>query len=166
MVFDRFKARTEYFRNSPSLQRMPGSQREWVDFMQELSSVIHEGRSGTFTPTFTGFSSDPAGGKVYWAQSGSIVTLAFETQSSGTSNLTTFGISNLPDDLGPNVSQVCPIVGLIDNNVKSWGAAVVYNGTIAFGYEGTESASWTNSGTKGLDMSQGAALSITYNLVL
>ena len=160
------QSRTDYVRNNPVLQRIPDSQRFWTDYMQEINRVIHEGRSGTFTPTFTGFSTDPAGGKVYWKQSGALVTLIFEALGQGTSDTTSFTISNLPEDLQPDAAQVCAVVGLIDNGVESWGSAIVSGDSVTFVYQGVNNAtSWTGSGSKGFVTAVGASMSITYNVV-
>lgn len=117
--------------------------------------------TGTFTPTFTGFASSPTG-VVSWRKTGNVVTLIFNSTDNGTSNATTFALTNLPAALQPVYQQYVPIAGLADNGATLTGAslAVISGGaTITFSKDLSGTA-WTASGNKGfVDNS-----SITYSL--
>ena len=154
--------RFNVLRDNPATQRMPTTQREWSDFIQELDHVINYGKSGSFTPTFSGFSVDPTDPIVYWNKVGPIVTMSFTNTLPGTSNSVVFTITNLPEQLRPSSWQHCIMAGLVDNGTESWGVAdVLDSATITFNYEET-SASWTNSGSKGF-ASGGTLPTIMYN---
>ena len=155
--------RFNLLRDNPATQRMPTTQREWSDFIQELDHNINYGKSGSFTPTFgSGFSSDPIDAVVYWNKVGPIVTMSFINSVTGTSNGVTFTITNLPEQLRPSSWQHCIMTGLVDNGVESWGCADVLDSpTITFNYEET-GANWTGSGGKGF-ATGGPLPTIMYN---
>ena len=141
----------------PAIQRMPETQREWMDFVKNLD-VHLSGKLGAFTPTFgTGFSADPSDPIVYWKKVGSLVIMGFNNSSDGTSNGTAFTILAIPEKLRPvsgasgNAVQFSvPMSGLVDNGTESWGSATISStGNIVFSYQGTVANSWTGTGDKG-----------------
>ncbi len=122
--------------------------------------------TGTFTATLTGFSSDPSTPTVRWSVEGSLVTLVFAF-ATGTSDATTWTITNLPAELTPTIGQVVPITGLHDNNADTAAAGVVLisGTTLTFGLDGTDAntgGGFTGSNAKGF--SAGTS-SITYSLM-
>ena len=135
-------------------QRQPTTQREWNAFLQSLDIYLL-GETDAFTPTFTGFSSDPVAAVVYWKKVGSLVHLGFTNASRGTSDTNVFAITNLPERIQPTslgVDVTVPIIGIVDNGVESWGTAnVTSNGIINFGFETTSATSWLGSGSKGFN---------------
>jgi hypothetical protein len=108
--------------------------------------------SGTFTPTWTGFSAAPAG-TVSYTRVGRICTLQFALPQ-GTSNATTMTITNVPAVIRPGTSPQARIPCLvIDNNIVTLGAFGfgVTSGTMVFYIGSTPSSSgFTSPGTKGL----------------
>ena len=121
--------------------------------------------TGSFTPTITGFSSDPSTPVTNWSIDGStiFIRVGFTT---GTSNATTFTISNLPADLTPSLAQIVPIIGLHDNTADTAAAGVVLisGTTLTFGLDGTDVAGggFTASGAKGF---ASASVSFSYSLM-
>ena len=151
------------------VQRMPTTQREWNDFIQNLD-VFLQGETDAFTPTFgTGFSTDPVNAAVYWKKVGTIVIMSFANSAVGTSDTTSFSITGIPARLQPissgsPVQFSVPIVGLVDNDVESWGSVIVTNaGTIVFGFEDTQATTWTGSGGKGFNASGSTYPTIIYD---
>ena len=119
--------------------------------------------SGSWAPTWFGFSSDPAG-SVYWSKSGSIITMKFPN-STGTSNSTSFAILDVPSAIRPSTDQYYPIAALKDNastltTISS--VSITAAGTMAFSADtpGT-AASWTGSGPKGFGTTTSA---ISYSI--
>jgi len=153
---------------NPSLQRMPTTQRQWIDFIKELDTHL-AGETDAFTPTWTGFSSDPSGGVVYWKKVGTLVVMSFSISAVGTSNATTFSITGIPTAVTPisggtAVQIVVPIVGVVDNGTESWGTAAVNSSSIInFGFKDTDFTSWTNSGNKGFNTSASTKATIMYD---
>lgn len=153
---------------NPSIQRRPGTQRQWNGFIQELDKRLN-GEQGAFTPIWTGFSSDPSNGICYWKKTGALVLLSMTMGGRGTSDATTFSITGIPTIIRPAsggtaVQYLLPIVGLVDNNIESWGTANVTSaGVVNFGYEGSAQTTWTASGSKGFDTSSSTRLTIIYD---
>ena len=81
--------------NNPGIQTYPSNQQAWHDYLQEYNKVV----TGNFTPTFVGFSADPSSPTVYWIREGNWITLRFSF-TTGTSNDTSFAITNFPGFLG------------------------------------------------------------------
>jgi hypothetical protein len=120
--------------------------------------------SGSFTPTFGGFSADPVGtNTVIWMKQNGIVYVDIEF-TTGTSNATSFTITNWPSaiqrtDAGSPL--IMPLPNLVDNGVTSWGTIQVTNSaTVIFKYEG---GLWTASGAKGV-YSSGGFVTFSYPL--
>lgn len=128
--------------------------RAWIK--KTGASVI----KGSFTPTWTGFSSGPSGVVNYVKSASSsgdcgIVTLQFQGSHSGTSNSTSLSFTGLPTNLYPDVGSsdqmVVPVVGMKDNGVLLDYPCLVtinYTGTVTFS-KTNSSANWTSSGSKG-----------------
>lgn len=143
--------------DNPILQRFPTNQREWVQYQNEANKI----ESGSWTPAFVGFSADPSG-TCYWERFGNIVLLrlAFTT---GTSNDTTFQITNLPAFLTAPNTWTIPLGGFVDggSNVATLGGATISAPgatTITFGL-GTSyyGGGFTASSTKGFSSASGTA---------
>lgn len=156
---------TKFYRDNPRIQTAPFSQWQWNDFTQELGKIMFE-RKGSFTPTWSGFSSDPVGGIVSWGIAGSTATLHISVSANGTSNATNFSITNLPDILSPNQTQAVAVNTLLDNGTNGWGNAIIEGSIIRFCFQETDSSSWTGSGSKGFGNASSVPTSITYNLTL
>ena len=136
--------------HNPNITRMPTTQREWNTFIQELNKWV-KNETGSFDPTFTGFSSGPTAASVWWHRYGQLVYLQFEF-TTGTSDATGFTITNLPDNITPRDTQRCLIWELVDgsstiSNVQT--VDVKSDGTIAF-YSAIPDNAWTASGGKGI----------------
>ena len=158
----------EYLKNSflqsnANITRMPTTQGEWNTFIQELAKWI-KNETGIFTPTFTGFSSDPSTPICVWQRYGQIVQLEF-VFTTGTSNATSFIITNLPTVITPKVNVIQPISGLHDNTADIANAQVEISsgGTIAFYSDGHETG-WTAAGAKGFSSSDTSEKSVIYLL--
>lgn len=90
--------------------------------------------TGSFVPTFTGFSTDPASPTIRWTISGNQVTLYLDF-SNGTSNATTFTITNVPAAIRPSRTHILYVGGATDNGANIDGCTLFINttGTITFG---------------------------------
>lgn len=118
----------------------------WVQFNQSNIGVI----SGSFAPTWFGFSVNPVGNLSYY-KIGSMVVLYTTAGLLGTSNSTSMEITNCPSEIYP--SGLAAPVFLTDNGAVAAGM-VGRNGlsTLQFS-KGTAPPSltgFTNSGSKGL----------------
>ena len=113
--------------------------------------------SGTFTPTYTGFSSNPTM-TCQWRRAGNIVALTFAVSGTGTgtSNTTGFTLGNLPASITPNTTQNV----LVDSTVMSDnGSGLAATAKVDVLLTATSSsmtfrlnnslAGWTASSTKG-----------------
>lgn len=137
-----------------SITRMPKDERQWSYFVRELNKWI-KNEVGSFDPTFSGFSAGPGqlssqGPSVLWHRYGQIVTLSFYFDN-GTSNATSFTITNLPDNITPTYPQTCQIGNLQDNGTEITAPCEVHisqAGVITF-YPDNQSGAWTGTGTKG-----------------
>jgi len=143
--------------DNPRIQRMPTNQRDWTHYQNEIHRIL----AGSFTPTFVGFSSDPSSPTVFWSIDGSIITLrlAFTT---GTSDTTTFQITNLPNFLSVPQAQIVLIGGFTDNSINTaeFGSAIIGttdSGQLTFGLGGDNinGGGFTASGTKGFQSATG-----------
>ncbi len=158
----------EYLKNSflqsnVNITRYPEGQREWNTFIQELAKWI-KNETGIFVPTFTGFSSDPSTPTCVYQRYGQIVQLEF-VFTTGTSNLNSFIITNLPATITPKVNVIQPISGLVDSgaNLVNSQVEVSSGGTVAFYKDGHEGG-WTGSGDKGFSSSDTSEKSVIYLL--
>jgi hypothetical protein len=107
---------------------------------------------GSFTPTYTGFSSAPPG-NITWVKMGNIAILTLPN-STGNSNANTYSFSNLPASITPSTNNSAgAIIGMQDNGAPlsvTSGFRVQTNGTVRFTPSPTINfTAWTSSGTKG-----------------
>lgn len=130
-----------------------------------LNPSADVGTSGFFSATATGVSG--GGSKtVYYAKSGSMVTLSFQA-SSDTSSATSFTYTGLPAALQPTRNQYLAVPDgcLLDNGAlllassASAGSAAVIGSVITFSKNGAPSG-WTGTGSKGF----GNSFSVSYLL--
>lgn len=82
----------------------------------------------TFTPTWTGFSADPSGDLSY-IDFGAYVMLWTSAALTGTSNATTFTISNLPSAIEPTSGFMILPCRVVNSNVIYAGSASLQAGT-------------------------------------
>lgn len=130
------------------------------DLQLEMSAVETELLTvGTWVPTFTGFSSDPASGLYRYVLRGPVCTMFIRQPNSGTSNATTFTIT-LPFTARTITNMAWYAGGrVMDNGVipANPGMAVIDSaGTTAALFTDFAGTAWTNSGNKriiGLQMS-------------
>jgi len=120
--------------------------------------------SGSFNPSWTGFSVAPTG-SILWTKIGNLVTMAFSINGTGTSNSTSMTITNLPANLQPSTGGGARVpVWVIDNNNTALGSVSFgLSGNITFGI-GTappNGSGFTNTGVKGF----GFGASFTYPLI-
>ena len=80
--------------------------------------------TGSFVPVFTGFSVDPSTPVIRWTISGNLVCL-FLDFSNGTSNATTFTITNLPVNLRPDEFHVLYLGLAVDNAANIDGCSCI-----------------------------------------
>lgn len=123
---------------------------------------------GSFNATFAGFSAGPGTVTVFWQRVGNKVTLSIP-QFSGTSNSTSFSMTNLPAVIQPARSILIPHImnqnNSVDNSddcqVQLTAASAVVNFYKAFVGSG-----WTAANNKGLGLSTftGNYQQITYLL--
>jgi len=121
--------------------------------------------SGTFTATYSGFSSVPGVNTWLWRKSGNAVTIIVPSVGTGTSNAGSFTLTGLPSSLWPAYQQQFAVAGLMDNGTDTMGViAVGTGGTITLNkITSGVIGSWTSSGAKGTDTSW-ASQSFTYAL--
>ncbi len=124
-------------------------------FLLISSGIAPSVVSGSFTPTWTGFSSDPTG-DIFYQKIGALVILQCDaTGMTGTSDATDMSITNLPAILRPQTaSEARGVCMVTDNGAQAVGAFSfgVGAGTMKF-WKGTappDAAGFTNSGSKGL----------------
>ena len=148
-------------RNS-GIIRMPTSQREWSAYIVELNKWI-ENHEASFTPTFTGFSSDPSSALVNYVRFGPMVNvrLSFLT---GTSDATTWTITNIPNEISPDTAQIVWIFGAHDGGSDSTDPIAIQisstEWTFGLGVGNETGGGWTGSSAKGL---QNKNLSFCYS---
>ena len=122
---------------------------------------------GSFSAAYTGFSSDPTH-TVLWTRVGPQVTLMVDASSTGTSNATSFTITNLPAGIIPTEDQEVFCSGLIDDiGANLAGICTIDNsGVMTFnllevsGSNISTQGAFTNTGNKGI----GDNFQITYTL--
>jgi hypothetical protein len=139
-----------------TIRQIMADVRTFYDSTQTSLGTTATVSTGSFTVTYTGFSSAVTATATYRKQ-GRIVTLYIPT-ASGTSNATTFTITGL-------AAEVVPLQSV------TWPVTIQNSGTAAFGQISTGAStttltllptsgltSWTASGTKGLF----GSISLTY----
>jgi len=144
------KISKDFFLNSGVMQRFPVSQAEWNFFMQEWAQTQS---ASSFTPTLTGWSSGPSGAVVGWRREFNIIHAQYGAVSEGTSDTTTFIITNLPAEITPAANVWTTWAGLAtDNGVGgayySGTAKILTTGTIQL-YPGSDGTGWTAANAKG-----------------
>lgn len=159
-------ARAGKITSNPQIARKPETQEQWNRFVYELNKLVRNEVSG-FEPVLTGFSTDPTSPFCWYHRYGQIVYLEF-VFGLGTSNSTTFTLTNLPTALTPNVPQRCLVNGIMqDNSVdKLLGSSALIgaNGTIIFYPAANTNGTWTATNNKGFNMPSGQYASIMYML--
>ena len=105
--------------------------------------------AGTFTATFTGFSSPPSG-NLAWTKHGGLACLNSQSQM-GTSNATTFTITNIPVEIRPT-GLTGGYARLVNNgsNVAA-GTWTLSGGTMILENGHGSPSGWTASGSKGIN---------------
>lgn len=123
-------------------------------FLLISSGISASITSGSFVPSWLGFSVPPTG-PMFWQTAGRAVTLFVGAQGLGTSNANSMSIGNLPANLRPSTggsgSLVCTMV---DNGVASVGTLEFLGlSSIQFnkGTSPPSATGFTAAGTKGLD---------------
>lgn len=114
-----------------------------------VSQIVHMGEWKTWTPVFTGFSSDPPVNSARYTQIGKLV-IARVNMSNGTSNATTFTIT-LPISADGDVKQFFTLPVVTDNGVASTTPGLLKTRaglTIADVYRDSANLAWTASGSK------------------
>ena len=152
--------------SNPLLQKMPQNDRAWSRYQQEL----HKIESGTFVPTFGGFSSDPASPNVRWTRQGSIITLNFHF-TTGTSDDTVFTITNFPAQLVAQQAKPILMSGFHDNTAASTETgSVIIPGpgssilSFGLGADNFAGGGWTGAGTKGFQLGTGTDVMYSVNV--
>jgi hypothetical protein len=120
--------------------------------------------SGTFTPTWTGFTSAPSGVTMAWTKTGSHVTLYTQCSSCTSITGTTGGsstaiqITNIPSTIQPAHQQVGSIPVFTDGTLNQSGLwEMTTTGDLNFALI---SGTWTSASTKGV-----LAFTITYTVL-
>lgn len=116
---------------------------------------------GSFTPTWTGFSVDPAA-VVRYSIKGNLVTVMIDVSTAlGTSNATSFQMANVPAAIQPATTQHCFIAGAVDNNSNINGMTVEVQAATAAWLLTTTAArgTWTASSNKGFAEAEGYCFS-------
>lgn len=132
------------------------------------STWIGAGRfaeAGSFTPTWSGFSSDPAGDFTY-VKRGNHVWLK-PPVANGTSNATGLSVTNLPAAITPATgNKTVPMVGMVNNGAGVNGSVTINTSgnTLTFSNGAAGAAGWTGSGSKGFANSDGDEPVIHYPL--
>lgn len=122
-------------------------------FLLLSSGIAASVSSGTFAPSWSGFSAAPTG-NMAWQVTGRQVTLEW-LGTTGTSNATLMTIGNLPINLRPTTKSLLGMMPtvVIDNGSRVQGSVGHGSlGTVQFNMGSPLSGTgFTNSGTKGLD---------------
>lgn len=115
-------------------------------------NTLDDYQEGSFTATFSGFSTSPTA-TVYYVKTGKQITLSIGTPISATSNSTTKAITGLPSELWPaaNATVIC---GISDNGgaYKSGYAYISPGDGVLRVYNGIYTTLWTASGTAVIDV--------------
>lgn len=119
--------------------------------------------AGTFTPTYSGFSSAPVGDWSYFLRNNTVWVRAGGV--GGTSNANNFGVTGVPAAILPTaLDQAVPVANLIDNGADGWGSVIISASGYDFAFQDHDTASWTISGNKGFSSASGAQLVFSYRL--
>lgn len=142
-------ARTQRTHITGTLQR-PGARPENVELIGQGSPSVSK---GSFTPTFTGFSADPADALIYWSKVEETIVHILMNFGTGTSDATDFTITNWPAEIWTDRTILVPVGGLVDNGSEFAGGCLSLtkdNATAVF-YTDFGFSLWTGSGNKGLN---------------
>ena len=130
-----------------------------------IEKIVHDRTTGTWTPTWTGFSTAPTG-DLRWQIIGGvrgyvIVTADGGGNRLGTSNATAMSITGIPNAIRPNVTvqtnyfqgHSAGFGGQVSTaTVSSAGTITFYTGLISSGFFTESSANWFNdSNNKGIE---------------
>ena len=130
-----------------------------------IEKIVHDRTTGTWTPTWTGFSTAPTG-DLRWQIIGGvrgyvIVTADGGGNRLGTSNATAMSITGIPNSIRPNVTvqtnyfqgHSAGFGGQVSTaTVSSAGTITFYTGLISSGFFTESSANWLNdSNNKGIE---------------
>lgn len=125
------------------------------EFLLLASGIAPSVISGSFTPTWTGFSAPPTC-DIFYQRIGALCILQLDAlDTTGTSNATAMTITNLPSVLrpqsSPNARQPCVVIDNGADAVGAFGFSGVPASTIVFskGTAPPNPSGFTNSGTKG-----------------
>lgn len=115
-------------------------------------SVLMTPQSGTFTMTYTGFTSPPGLTATYYC-AGNMCTLVIPGSAVAASNATTFAGGTLPAGIVPSKTQFFQLPPLCEDNGVIGGFTCTVNidnsGNITF-QKNNSNSGWTNSGQKGV----------------
>ena len=141
--------------HNAGITKLPTTQQDWNTFIQELNKWI-KNETGSFDPTFTGFSENPAAGfdgegpSIWWHRYGQLVHMEF-IFGLGTSNSTSFTITGIPEIIRPRDDATYILTGMSDNSASLTNPQTVQvgaDGTLTF-YSSAFTGEWTASGNKG-----------------
>lgn len=133
--------------------------RQWATFVAQ-AGIQADSKVKTFTPTWSGFSADPAG-DISYLDFGKIVILFTSDALTGTSNADFMTITNLPESIRPPSGEARFVPAfLVDNGTSYDGRALVLSdGNVTFYLSvvsGTKISyslgGFTAASTKGLDL--------------
>lgn len=140
----------DFLPNADNTLNLGSTPLRWASFNGVASSLVIP-TSGSFTGTFTGFTTVVTG-TCQWAKAGNVVVLYFPV-AFGTSNATGFTMTGMPATIQP--ATLTQLARLPDSSVQNFGietgdvdAQIAPGGTITFIKAGNF-ANWTNSGQKG-----------------
>lgn len=105
---------------------------------------------GTFTITYTGFTSNPTA-TATWQLIGKQVTLLLPA-ASGTSNSTSFGATGVPAVIRPTTLQAFALGSLLNNGGEVTGPVGTISSSGTFTFASQAFGGFTASGTKGLNV--------------
>lgn len=125
------------------------------EFLLLASGIAPSIISGSFVPTWTGFSAAPTG-SIFYQRIGALCIVQMDAlDTTGTSNATSMTLTNLPSVLrpqsSPNARQPCVIVDNGADAAGAFGFSGIPASTIVF-YKGTappSASGFTGSGSKG-----------------
>lgn len=106
--------------------------------------------SGTYSGSFTGFTSDPQASTIRWARHGNIVTIsidAFSATSATTAILETSG--SMPSSIRPARTQACEVMCVSGGSKVASVVYIATNGNLTF-TTSAGSGSMSSSGAKGV----------------
>jgi len=104
--------------------------------------------TGNFTGSLTGCTTVPTGTLIYSVSNG-VVTISINSSISGTSNTTALTITGMPTFIAPSGNRYV-IVRVTDNNIASFGVAIVASTGVISLFKDATLQVFTASGTKGV----------------